>query len=174
MMKSIILHWTGGTYLPNKVDARHYHYLIDGSGIVSPGVFDVEDNIPPLKRGKYAAHAARHNSHAIGVALCAMAGAQPEPFAVGKYPVRQVQVDALVDLCAELCRQYDIDVDAVRCHSELPNQAWKWDINWIPGMREPRGDTGERIRGMIRERLTPPSTWWQSLIEAILAAFRRT
>lgn len=168
-MKHIIVHWTAGAYAPSNLDRQHYHRMIDGFGTVYNGNFPISANVPPLERGKYAAHAAHHNSWAIGVAICAMHGAKESPFDAGRYPIRQAQVDALVELCADLCREYDISVENVKCHSELPRQAGKWDINWLPGMSEPDKNTGSRIRAMIADKLAPPpEPWWLALIQSLM------
>lgn len=44
-MKRIILHWTAGSYQPNHTDFEHYHYLVNGQGLVIEGKYKPEDNL---------------------------------------------------------------------------------------------------------------------------------
>ena len=36
-MNKIIIHWTAGTGVPNSVDLKHYHFLIDKYGRINNG-----------------------------------------------------------------------------------------------------------------------------------------
>lgn len=160
-LRRIILHWTGGAYNPNSLDLAHYHYVIDGQGAVHAGRFKPEANIRP-RPGQYAAHTLRCNTGSIGVAVAAMGGATDAPFAWGPFPMRQVQIDALSRLCADLARHHKIAVTraTILSHAEVQptlkiTQRGKWDIRVLPGMKA-LGDpvaVGDMLRARISEIL---------------------
>lgn len=141
-MKRIHWHWTAGAYGLNDLEAEHYHFIIMKNGEVKTGLFAPEDNLPPLKPGAYAAHTLNANSHAIGIAVDAMAGAKERPFNAGSAPITSEQIEALISLTARLCLKYDIPVtrSTVLSHAEVQTtlgikQNQKWDISWLPGMQ---------------------------------------
>ena len=156
-MQRIIMHWSAGTHTVSALDRQHYHFIIDGSGVVHDGIHKPEANERPVS-GKYAAHTLNCNTGSIGVAVAAMAGAVEAPFSPGKYPITEAQVDALAGLCAHLCARYGIDVTrrTVLSHAEVQptlkiTQRGKWDIAWLPGMAKP-GDpvaVGDVLRARI-------------------------
>lgn len=162
MMKRIILHWTAGADGLNNAERDSYHFIISRDGKVWQGLDRIADNIPPLKQGKYAAHTLNCNSYSIGVALDAMGGANENPFIVGKYPITDVQLQAMAEEVARLCARYDIPVTrgTVLTHAEVERtlgikQKAKWDITWLPGMVKP-GDAilvGDRLRAMVTVEL---------------------
>lgn len=67
-MKRIILHWTAGSYQPNHTDFEHYHYLVNGQGLVIEGKYKPEDNLD-CTDGKYAQHTGGGNTGSIGVSI---------------------------------------------------------------------------------------------------------
>lgn len=156
-MKRIIWHWSAGTHTPSAMDRQHYHFIIDGAGKVHPGNLPPEANLN-TGDGQYAAHTRGCNTGAIGIAVAAMAGAVERPFASGKYPVTQAQVDALVRVTRELAAKYRIPVtrETILSHAEVQPtlkiaQRGKWDIAWIPGMAAP-GDpvkVGDKLRALV-------------------------
>lgn len=158
-MKRIVWHWTAGAYGVIPLEANAYHFLIGRDGAVSRGVFSPEDNRPPLRRGAYAAHTLNLNSSSIGIALDAMGDATERPFNAGRWPITQPQIDALVQLTADLCNKYRIPVtrQTVLSHAEVQptlgvRQNQKWDIAWAPGMARP-GDPveiGDRLRKQVQ------------------------
>lgn len=167
-MRRIILHWTAGTHKPSGLDLTHYHHVIDGSGQVHAGRHPVRANAGPgpLRAGAYAAHTLSCNTDSIGIAICAMAGAVERPFNPGKWPITNLQLDALAALVVRLCDEHGIAVgrETVLSHAEVQptlgiRQRGKWDITWIPGMSAPGnpvtvGDVlRERVRA--RRRVTP-------------------
>lgn len=162
----IIGHWTAGADGVSDMEDDHYQFIVERDGNVVTGDFTPEDNIPPLKPGKYAAHTGRCNSYAIGVSMDAMGNAQERPFSAGKYPITEVQVEAYVTLCAELCEAYDIPVtrERVLTHAEVQPtlgvaQNGKWDVTWLPGMDKP-GDAvtiGDILRQRILAKMRGPS-----------------
>ena len=108
-MKRIIIHWTGGTYQPSTVDFEHYHYLINGDGLIIKGKYKPEDNLN-CKDGQYAAHTEMGNTNSIGVALCGM-----KDYTEGgetAFPLTSAQCVVGFKLIAELCQKYDINVTA--------------------------------------------------------------
>ena len=163
-MKRIHIHWTAGGYTFNSTDAKHYHFGIDGKGNVHPGNHKPEANLT-TSDGVYAAHTRRANTGAIGVALCGMSGAKERPFSAGAYAITAKQVDALVDLVADLAETYGIPIErtTVLTHAEVETtlgvaQRGKWDITWLPGMDKP-GDpiaVGDMLRARIRAAATKP------------------
>lgn len=166
-MKRIILHWTAGGHRPNEIDTRHYHFLIDGNGLVHQGLHPVAANSRergPLKAGTYAAHTANCNTDSIGIAICAMADAQERPFRPGSAPITGDQLVALATLVARLSRDYGIPItrETVLTHAEVQptlgiTQAGKWDITWLPGMVAPGAPVtvGDRIRALIADQDMP-------------------
>lgn len=118
-MDRIILHWTAGTYKPNSTEKSHYHFLIDGKGLIHLGVFKPEDNKDCLD-GAYAAHTGGGNTGSIGVALCGMAELASSK-KDGKYPLTRIQCENAFKFVAELCDKYNIPVTAktVLTHMEF-------------------------------------------------------
>lgn len=160
-MKRVVIHWTAGGHKANAIDKRHYHLLIEGDGAVVPG-----DKLPEANAdctdGDYAAHTRALNTGSIGVAVCAMHGAQERPFRAGAYPITDVQMDALIETVADLCATYSIPVDrrTVLTHAEVEPtlgvaQRGKWDITWLPDMPAPDDPVrvGDRIRQWVRQSM---------------------
>ena len=155
-LKRIVLHWTAGTSDVSALDRAHYHYVISGAGVADEGDHDPADNAPPLR--SYAAHTLNLNSGSIGVAVAGMARSAERPFTPGPWPITDRQIDALVDLVATLCRRHGIPVtgQTVLSHAEVQPtlkvaQRGKWDISWLPGMKQ-TGDPvaiGDQIRARI-------------------------
>ena len=164
-MQRIILHWTAGADGVNSVEADAYHFIVGRDGEVTNGKDRVASNYPPLVSGKYAAHTLNLNSYSIGVALDGMAGAVERPFDAGRYPITDVQIDAMAELVAGLCEQYAIPVTrrTVLSHAEVERtlgvkQRNKWDIMWLPGMAQ-AGDPiviGDKLRAMIAAKMQKP------------------
>lgn len=161
-MKRIHMHWTAGTHRPNAADRKPYHFLIDGDGDVTPGLFKPEDNIRCVP-GKYAAHTYRANTGAIGVAVCAMHGAKEIPFDPGSFPITAKQVDALVKTVATLAMKYGIPVtpETILTHAEVQDnlgipQRGKWDITWLPGFRfvHPAREVGDKLRDQVEFQIS--------------------
>lgn len=113
-MKRIIIHHTGGSYRPNSTDRKAYHFLIDGLGNITTGVYKVSDN-ENCKDGKYAAHTLNGNTGSIGVAACCNFNFNTLTHKT-PYPFLKEQFNSIVDLCAELCKEYNIDVENVFTH----------------------------------------------------------
>lgn len=164
-MKRIIWHWTAGGHKANATDRRHYHIIIEGDGTVVKGNSPISANahISDPKNGKtYAAHTRGLNTESIGVAVAAMRGAKESPFDTGPSPITPAQVDALVRVTADLCREYGIAVTekTVLSHAEVQprlgvRQRAKWDISWLPGMTR-AGDPmaiGDGLRDRVRDAL---------------------
>lgn len=139
VMRRIVNHHTGGALVPSSFDLQHYHRIVDGDGNVHVGRHAIEANAPgrALSAGKYAAHTARLNSGAIGVAMSCMANGQwSDPFACRAFP-RPAQVAELIALNARLCVDYGIAVsrETVLSHGEVEitlgvRQSGKWDFDY--------------------------------------------
>lgn len=175
-LKRIIMHHTGGSYSPSAEDRRSYHFIVDGEGKVVEGDHKVSDNGPsaPMGPGQYAAHCLNLNRGSIGISICAM-GTNKQTWAApydGPYPVKPVQVDAMVAKVAELCRQYGINPqrDLVLSHAEVEptlgvKQRNKWDFDYNPRTRSSVRDPiaiGDELRQEVAHALTgvvlaPPS-----------------
>lgn len=130
MPKKITFHWTAGTYAPNALDKQHYHFMIDGQGIIHTGRYRPEDN-DNTQDGAYAAHTALGNTGNIGIGICAMAGftrppGPQKPVAQNRYqtpyPMKQSQLEAACQLAAQLCRRYRIAVSP-----QTIQHHWEWD-----------------------------------------------
>lgn len=156
-MKRIIIHWTGGTNQPNGTDYLHYHYLINGDGLVTLGKFKPEDN-ENCQDGKYAQHTGGGNTGSIGVSMCGMLGFKSSKD-VGKYPLTKKQCESCFKKVAEICKQYKIPVTAqtVMTHYEFgkshpqTSSAGKIDIIYLPPYPEQTTDKiGDFIRNKIR------------------------
>lgn len=102
------MHWTAGAHAPSFYNRQFYHYLVDGEGNVHKGHYESEANLD-TKDGKYAAHCGGGNTGAIGVAMCAMAGFV-SPCACGRFPIKKVQLEAFLALCARLSTAYNIPI----------------------------------------------------------------
>lgn len=142
-------HWTGGGYVPNATDLRAYHGLIPAE---SPSVWPVT---PDTRRSDTL----NANGGAIGLAICAMAGAVEPLWHPGRAPITPTQVCNFVRAAARLCRLYDIPVArwSVLTHAGIQPtlgivRRRKWDITWLPGMSGPADpiEVGDRLRAMIR------------------------
>ena len=137
-MRKIIIHWTAGANQPNSTDYQHYHYLINGDGLVLQGKHKVSDN-ENCNDGVYAAHCGGGNTGAIGIALCGMAGFKNFKN-VGKYPLTKVQSERAFKLVAELAKKYNIKIssDTVMTHYEFglknpkTSSVGKIDIIYLP------------------------------------------
>lgn len=166
-MKKICLHWTAGTYLPNRIDFEHYHYLVDQRGHVHNGKFLPEANIPPLSNGCYAQHCGGGNSWAIGIGLCGMRGFEAVD-RLGPFPLTDTQCEAAWKLVALMCKKYAIAVtpETVYTHYEFgkknpgSDSAGKIDIIHLPYAKHlAPGQIGEFIRGKVK--------WYISKLEGI-------
>lgn len=137
-MRRIQWHWPAGTHDPNKTDKDAYHLLVDGDGRWHRGTASIALNSGTLKPG-YAAHTLNANSDAIGIALCGMGGATESPFDPGKWPIRPIQMDTLIEGCRQLRDVYGIPVTrkTMLSHAEVQitlgiQQRNKWDWNRLP------------------------------------------
>lgn len=145
-------HWTAGGHRANATDRAAYHVLIEGDGTV------IRAAEPSAKRS----HTLNANSGAVGISLCAMAGAVERPFSPGAYPITAAQIGALARETARACLAYDIPVSrwSTLSHAEVQPylgiaQRQKWDITWLPGMSGPADPitVGDRIRELVRAEI---------------------
>ena len=156
-MKRIIIHWTAGKYYPTDFEKQFYHFLVDKDGKIHKGYYSPEDNLN-CKDGKYAAHTGGGNTGSVGVAMCAMSGFK-SPKTVGDYPITKVQFEACMNLCANLCTKYGLDVNpsTVMTHYEFgclhPQTIsyGKIDVSFIPPYPWVlKNEAGSFIRSKIR------------------------
>lgn len=156
-MKRIIIHWTGGTNQPNTADFEHYHYLINGDGLILIGKYRPNDNLD-CKDGKYAAHTEMGNTGSIGVALCGM-----KDYTEGgktSYPLTLKQCLASFKLIAQLSKKYSIPITShtVLTHYEFDcnrgKPGRKIDIIYLPPFPEvTKSQVGDFIRNRIKKTL---------------------
>ncbi|WP_170760001.1 N-acetylmuramoyl-L-alanine amidase [Ruegeria lacuscaerulensis] len=160
----IHLHWTAGAAGVIDLELRHYNEVIDHEGRAHSGHFPATAQAT-YRVGHAASHTLNANTGAIGLAVDCMAGAVERPFDQGSAPMTQAQVDALAERAAYYCEAFDIPVSpfSVLTHAEIQptlgiRQRWKWDITWLPGMKEP-GDpilVGDRIRELVQRKMDMP------------------
>lgn len=163
-MERIILHWTAGNYFAGGLDKLAYHILIQGDGSLVRGKFSIANNAAELiwKPRNYAAHTAKANTRSIGVAVCCMAGATERPFKPGKAPMLELQFNRMMDVAAQLCDAYNIDVTdkTVLGHGEVEanlgiKQSNKWDPLVLPwDLSKSFADVGQILRDGIYARRT--------------------
>jgi N-acetyl-anhydromuramyl-L-alanine amidase AmpD len=167
-MKRIIMHWSAGPNVATDLDRQHYHFIVDGKGVVVAGQYNPEAN-EVIKGGAYAAHTLGCNTGAIGVAMAAMAGAIERPFSAGSSPITGPQLTAFTALIADLAHTYKIPVTrkTILSHAEVQTtlgikQRGKWDIAWLPGMSAPADPlvVGDRLRAEIAAKM-PKRGWFK-------------
>ncbi len=156
----IVVHWTGGNYTASAEDREHYHFLVQGDGEVVRGRHGVDAN-DSTKDGVYAAHTRALNTGSVGIAVCCMFGATERPFTPGSFPLLETQWRRLVQLAAQLCRRYGIEVapQTVLGHGEVQRmlgvmQRGKWDplaLPWQPDLSA--AEVGDRFRSAVRAAL---------------------
>lgn len=159
-MKRVICHWTAGSYDASENDLDHYHIIIDGNGTIHRGEHTIADNLS-TSDGDYAAHTRGLNRYSIGVSMCCMAGAKESPFDAGKYPMKKVQWEAMIDIVAQLCKHYAIPVTSttVLGHGEVQKnvgvtQRGKWDPLKLPfdsGLN--KDAVGKKLRVEVQAKL---------------------
>lgn len=157
MVKRIILHWSAGKHYPTAFEKKYYHYLIDCDGKIYEGCYKPEDN-DDCTDNYYAAHTGGGNTGSVGVCLCGMSGYK-SPTYCGNYPIKKVQFEAAMMLCAKLCQKYKLKIncDTVLTHYEFgqanPNTTsfGKIDITHIPPYPWiSKNDAGGFIRSKVR------------------------
>ena len=133
-MKRIIIHHTAGSYIPNNIDKKAYHYLIDNNGKVFEGIHKPEDN-ENCNDGRYAAHTLKGNTGSIGVSACCNMKFNLTT-KVSPYPLTLTQFKSICKLCSELCKKYKISVDNIFTHYgfDLAHniKQGKVDITYLP------------------------------------------
>lgn len=156
-MNKIIIHWTAGLLVPNSVDLKHYHFLIDKYGRINNGIFKPEDN-ENCYDGKYATHTGGGNTGAIGVAICGMCGFSSIN-KIGAYPINKIQCEAMFNLVAKLAYKYGIPINAdhIMTHYEFGKKNpkttsfGKIDIIYLPPYPEVKANKiGDFIRNKIK------------------------
>ena len=161
-LRAISLHWTAYDY---ETVFPAYHYCLQGvSDVIVAATHDLRANMRDLRvdpAGPYAAHTARRNSYAIGLAVCGMAGARPGDF--GAYPLAEAQIDALCAVARRLADAYAIPAAAIRTHAEFAVEDGyfgaggddeRWDIALLAPRSEPLTPadalrTGDALRARI-------------------------
>ena len=137
-LRYVYLHWTAGDY-GETFAAYHFCIGYDGCDPFVAATHDLRHNmrdVRSLTGEPYAEHTAGRNSYAIGIAVCGMRAAGPSDF--GAFPLRGDALALFVRTVANVCRFYDIAVDAkhVRTHAEAAvddgyfgcGEDERWDI----------------------------------------------
>ena len=157
-MKRIIIHWTGGTNQICQTDFEHYHYIINGDGLICAGRYTPKDN-ENCNDGKYSQHTGGGNTGSIGVSMCGMYVPSGTPIQQTKYPLTKRQVEACFKKVAELCKEYKIAVtpQTVLTHYEFgkanpkTSSAGKIDITYLHCYPEVKKDEmGDFIRNKVK------------------------
>ena len=156
--------------MPNKTDRRAYHRVTDGEGETTDGFFHINNNSPGnIKSGNYAAHTWKLNTGSIGSSICAMGGGVwNDPFG-GRFPVKPIQVDALVKDTVLLCKEYHIGITprTVLSHAEVEitlgvKQKNKWDFDYSLWGKDGRdaiaigNELRQEIISQLGGKITPP------------------
>lgn len=159
-MARIIVHWTAGTHNASAEDREHYHILVQGDGSLAYGIHPIAANARPA-RDPRANHTLMCNTGSIGVAICAMRGAEERPFRAGSFPMKVEQWQVMTGVVAELCASYGIEVTprTVLAHGEVEQtlkikQRQKWDPlvqPWSP--TTPRSQVMDGFRASVRQQL---------------------
>lgn len=158
MLNKITLHWTGGRNKPSSHELDCYHFLIDSNGYIYKGKYAPEDNIN-VSNGKYAQHCGGGNTNNIGIAFCGCYVPNGAPVKNTKFPLTRVQFEAGFQLCAKLCKKYNIPItkQTVFTHYEFglshPNtsSAGKIDITYMhPFPAENKQTCGNFIRSKVK------------------------
>lgn len=160
-MKRVICHWTAGAHTASGVDKEHYHIIVEGSGRLVRGDHSISDNVNTAD-DDYAAHTRGCNTGSIGVSMCCMAGAQESPFKAGRFPMKEVQWERMVQAVADLCKEYKIAVtpQTVLSHAEVQGtlgipQRGKWDFTILPFEPFTKGAKacGDRLRADVKKAM---------------------
>ena len=151
----IYLHWSAGHYGQSFTD---YHFNIDEGGEIEM----TTDDLCEVLR-----HTWQRNTGAIGIALECCAGAvvcedeNTYRADLGDEPPTEMQIDCMVDLCAELCRSLGIPAENIMTHEEAAiedgyglddEDDCRWDLA-ILREGEPWGSGGDTIRQMVKEKM---------------------
>lgn len=158
MLNKITLHWTGGRNKPSSHELECYHFLIDSDGNIYKGNYAPEDNIN-VSNGKYAKHCGGGNTNNIGIAFCGCYVPNGTPVKYTQFPLTRVQLEAGFQLCAKLCKKYNIPItkQTAFTHYEFglshPNtsSAGKIDITYMhPFPAENKQTCGNFIRSKVK------------------------
>jgi N-acetylmuramoyl-L-alanine amidase len=135
--RAIVAHWAVTKYKCDATSRLHYHFIYEGDGTEVVGNKTPEANLS-TGDGDYAAHTKGFNTGVIGVSCAAMFGANSS-VDYGKFPITQVQFEAMCRGIARLCKKYGIPVtpQTVLSHAEVQTtlgikQNGKWDISVLP------------------------------------------
>lgn len=158
--KRVVIHWTAGRGRASNLDKSHYHFLVQEDGSVVAGIHRIDANDRPHPNPR-ASHTRGLNTNSVGVSMCGMHNAQERPFDAGTFPLREIQVQVLARLVAQICRRYDIPVtrETVLGHGEVQDilnvrQRFKWDPMILPWKRDLNfRQTGDYMRELIRNAM---------------------
>jgi hypothetical protein len=157
-------HWAASTYNVTWDVVRHYNAVFDKDGNKHDG------GSPPEQQAIYApprygvSHTFRGNTHAVGLSVAAMAGAEVTNWGTGvvdqgKYPLTWAGIDGMLEETMDLCREFDIKPSpwTTITHCEVQtnigiSQRNKWDIRVLPD--NPTKLLGEKEAGdILRARM---------------------
>lgn len=168
---NVTFHWSAGTHAVTQDCLDHYHFILDGAGLIHHGVA-VENNLVYAghpRSAQYAAHVKNANTNNIAISAAAMAGSAESAARKGVYgpnAMTAAQVEGLVEVAAHICYHFDIPVLPTRV---LGHEEWdsvlgrpqdRWDVNCIPHLDirphlNPDGtyDSTNFLRQRVRQRL---------------------
>ena len=122
------------------------------------GKFKPEDNLDCTSGNRYAAHTGGGNTGSIGISICGMLGYRDTKH-IGNYPIKPVQMEVCYELCAKLCRRYNIEIskENIMTHYEFGKKnpyttsRGKQDIIYLASNPSlPAGKIGDFIRNKIK------------------------
>ncbi len=131
--------------------------MIDKNGKIYNGKYKPEDN-ENCSDSEYARHTGGGNTGAIGISFCGMYNFRNSN-SIGNYPLTQIQLEAGFNLCAKLCKKYNIPItkDTVMTHYEFgkthpkTTSYGKIDIVYLPPYSwVAKDDIGAFIRSKVR------------------------
>ncbi len=138
----IFLHWSAGHYGQPFAD---YHINIDADGTL----YSDSDSLTEV-----LSHTWRQNVGSVGVSMLCCADATPAD--LGTEPPTEMQVEAMAQVVALLCRDLELPIDYyhVRTHAEQanmddygPDTTWeRWDL-WLLHNGDEPGTGGDILRG---------------------------
>lgn len=161
-LSKICIHWSVTEYTPSPDCYEHYHFVLDGEGVVHNCKRPPESNLASsVQAGTYQAHCGGGNTDCIGVSLASMLG-YVSPKNVGKYPITEKQVRGCITLVAQLCKKYGITItpDTVFTHYEFglkhpkSTSSGKIDITYLPTHPQLKSkDIGNFFRSEVTKKL---------------------
>lgn len=159
-VRGVVWHWTAGANGLIALEKKAYNFLHDTHGNTYDGDSTIASQVMyDWRRGIGASHTKNMNTGWIGQSVDAMAGAkQTNPITWGTHPITWDGIDAMLELTADLHREYGFPISkwTTLSHAEVQptlgiKQRWKWDYVVLPGDVKSRDPV--EVGNVLRERL---------------------